>query len=337
MVGQTISHYRILEKLGEGGMGVVYKAVDTQLERTVALKFLQIQDGDGGELRERFLREAKAAAALDHPAVCTIHECGEAEGRMFLAMAYIDGSTVSEKIRERPLKIGEALDIAMQAAEGLRAAHAAGIVHRDIKSANIMVTRQGQVKITDFGLAHLADRTRLTRTKTALGTPAYMSPEQAQAQPVDRRSDIWSLGVVLYAMATGRTPWEGDREEAVLYANRASCARADHGVARGRTGGVGPDCGQGAGEESGRSVPACGRPDCRFVGAEEADGIGRVAGGKRCRCGERAGVDVVRDVRGARNGERVCGVAVDGALRPESRPIAAAAATILIHSRLAVR
>jgi len=135
MVGQTISHYRILEKLGEGGMGVVYKAVDTQLDRTVALKFLQIQDGEGGELRERFLRETKAAAALDHPAVCTIHECGEAEGRMFLAMAYIDGSTVSEKIRERPLKIGEALDIAMQAAEGLRAAHAAGIVHRDIKRA----------------------------------------------------------------------------------------------------------------------------------------------------------------------------------------------------------
>ena len=218
MTGQTISHYRVLEKLGEGGMGVVYKAVDMQLDRTVALKFLQIQDGDGDELRERFLREAKAAAALDHPAVCTIHECGEAEGRMFLAMAYIDGITVSEKIRERPLKIGEALDIAIQAAEGLRAAHASGIVHRDIKSANIMVTRQGQVKITDFGLAHLADRTRLTRTKMALGTPAYMSPEQAQAQPVDRRSDIWSLGVVLYAMATGRTPFEGDREEAVLYA-----------------------------------------------------------------------------------------------------------------------
>ncbi len=180
MTGQTISHYKILEKLGEGGMGVVYKAEDLRLERFVALKFLAphlVQDEEG---RRRFQREAKAAAALDHPNICTIHEIDEAEGQVFLAMAYLDGSTVSRKVKQRPLKLDEALDIAIQAGQGLQAAHEKGIVHRDIKSANLMVNARGQVKIMDFGLAQLAERSKLTKTATILGTPAYMSPEQAQ-------------------------------------------------------------------------------------------------------------------------------------------------------------
>ena len=218
MVGQTISHYKIVEKLGEGGMGIVYKAEDLKLERFVALKFLAphlVQDEEG---RRRFQREAKAAAALDHPNICTIHEIDEAEGRVFLAMAYLDGSTVRQKVKQRPLKLDEALDIAIQAGHGLQAAHETGIVHRDIKSANLMVNARGQVKIMDFGLAQLTEQSKLTKTATILGTPAYMSPEQAQRLPTDRRTDIWSLGVVIYEMVTGRTPFEGEREQAVLYA-----------------------------------------------------------------------------------------------------------------------
>ena len=218
MIGQTISHYKIVEKLGEGGMGVVYKAEDLKLERFVALKFLAPHLVQDEESRRRFQREAKAAAALDHPNICTIHEIDEAEGRVFLAMAYLDGFTVRQKVKQRPLKLDEALDIAIQAGEGLRAAHEKGIVHRDIKSANLMVNARGQVKIMDFGLAQLAEQSKLTKTATILGTPAYMSPEQAQRLPADRRTDIWSLGVVIYEMVTGRTPFEGERQQAVLYA-----------------------------------------------------------------------------------------------------------------------
>ncbi len=179
MIGQTISHYKIVEKLGEGGMGVVYKAEDLKLERFVALKFLAPHLVEDEEGRRRFQREAKAAAALDHPNVCTIHEIDEAEGRVFLAMAYLDGSTVRQKVKQRPLKLDEALDIAIQAGQGLQVAHEKGIVHRDIKSANLMVNARGQVKIMDFGLAQLAEQSKLTKTATILGTPAYMSPEQA--------------------------------------------------------------------------------------------------------------------------------------------------------------
>ena len=218
MLGQTISHYRITEKLGEGGMGVVYKAEDTKLERTVALKFLAAHLVSDEEIRKRFEREAKAAAALNHPNICTVFEIDEVEGRIFLAMALVEGSSVKDKISERPLKLDEALDIARQTAQGLQAAHAKGVVHRDIKPANLMIDLQGRVKIMDFGLAQLSDRTRLTQTAVVVGTPAYMSPEQAQRQPTDRRTDLWSLGVVLYEMVTGRLPFGGEREQAVLYA-----------------------------------------------------------------------------------------------------------------------
>ena len=199
-------------------MGVVYKAEDTKLKRFVALKFLRSDVLEDEEHRERFLREAQAAAALDHSNICTVYEIDEVEGETFIAMAFIEGQTVKDKIAERPLKLEEALDIAIQTAQGLQAAHEKGIVHRDIKSANLMVTPQGQVKVMDFGLAQLAERSQLTKTATILGTPAYMSPEQAQRLPTDRRTDIWSLAVVIYEMVTGRLPFEGERQQAVLYA-----------------------------------------------------------------------------------------------------------------------
>ena len=215
MKGQTISHYGILDKLGQGGMGVVYKAEDTKLKRTVALKFLPPDTLGDPELRTRLLREAQAAAALSHPNVCTVYEIDEDRG--FLAMEFVEGETAQARVRRRPLPVPEALDIVMQAAQGLQSAHERGVVHRDIKSSNLMVTPQGSVKIMDFGLAQLTDRTRLTKSGTSLGTPAYMSPEQAQGKAVDRRSDLWSLGAVLYEMVAGQLPFPGEREAAVVH------------------------------------------------------------------------------------------------------------------------
>ncbi len=219
MVGSTISHYKITEKLGEGGMGVVYKAEDTKLNRMVALKFLRSDALQDHEHKERFFREAQAAAGLNHPNISTIHEIDEAEGSPFIAMEFVEGETVKEKIKARPLKLDEAFDIAVQTAHGLQAAHEKGIVHRDIKSSNLIVTPKGQVKVMDFGLAQLAERSQLTKTATILGTPAYMSPEQARKSATDRRTDIWSLGgVVIYEMVTGKLPFDRERLEGVLYA-----------------------------------------------------------------------------------------------------------------------
>ena len=218
MIDTTLSHYRITGKLGEGGMGVVYKAVDTKLERPVALKFLSARALEDADAKARFFREAKAAAALDHENICTIHEIDEVDGHTFMAMAFIEGRTIKQMVLERPLPIDQALDIAIQTAGGLQAAHEKGVVHRDIKSSNLMLTPRGQVKILDFGLAQLAEASKLTKTQTILGTPAYMSPEQADRRPTDRRTDIWSLAVVIYEMVTGRLPFEGEKEQAVLYA-----------------------------------------------------------------------------------------------------------------------
>jgi dienelactone hydrolase/predicted Ser/Thr protein kinase len=197
-------------------MGVVYEAEDTKLGRLVALKFLPEGVAQDEASRKRFLHEARAAAALNHSNICTVYEIDEELG--FLAMEYIDGETVEAKRKRRPLPIEEALDIAIQTATGLRVAHEKGIVHRDIKSANLMVTTEGQVKVMDFGLARLSNRTRMTRTGTSLGTPAYMAPETFRGDEADERSDIWSLGVVIHEMIAGRLPFDADSEAALLYA-----------------------------------------------------------------------------------------------------------------------
>ncbi len=218
MLGRTVSHYRIIQELGEGGMGVVYKAEDINLKRMVALKFLPPELTRDKEAKARFIHEAQAASALDHPNICTIHEIGETEdGRMFICMACYDGETLRELISKRPLDLGKAIDITMDVAKGLAQAHGRGIVHRDVKPENIFVTEDGRVKIVDFGLAKLAGRTKLTKNGMTAGTVAYMSPEQARGQKVDRRTDIWALGVTLYEMVAGKAPFQGAYDEAVVY------------------------------------------------------------------------------------------------------------------------
>jgi len=217
MIGKTISHYQILEKLGEGGMGVVYKAQDTKLDRIVALKFLPKHLLCDEEAKTRFAHEAKAASALNHPNITTIHEIDEAEGECFIAMEYIEGKSIKELVEEKGLSIEEILRIAIQIAEGLSKAHQKDIVHRDIKSDNILLTHDGLAKIMDFGLAKLKGVTKLTKTGTTLGTLQYMSPEQAQGKEADHRSDIFSFGVVLYEMITGQLPFKGEHEAAVIY------------------------------------------------------------------------------------------------------------------------
>lgn len=217
MIGQTISHYKILEKIGKGGMGEVYKAEDTKLKRIVALKFIKPQALENEEIKMRFVREAQAAAALDHPNICTIYEIDEAEGQTFISMAYIGGQSLKEKIKLAPLKVDEVQDIAVQVADGLQAAHEKGITHRDIKSANIMISEKGQAKIMDFGIAKLAERTEITKTATIMGTVAYMSPEQSMGEAVDHRTDIWSFGVMLYEMLTGKLPFKGEFDQVVLH------------------------------------------------------------------------------------------------------------------------
>ncbi len=213
----TISHYKILEKIGEGGMGVVYKAEDTKLRRTVALKFLPPELMRNQEAKERLIQEAQAAAALDHANICTVFEINESDGKTYISMAFIEGQSLKEKIAVDPIKIEEALDIAIHTAEGLIEAHENGIVHRDIKPANIMLTKKGQVKIMDFGLAKLTWGVDLTKTATIMGTVAYMSPEQASGEKVDHRTDIWSLGCVLYEMLAGQRPFQSTHDQAAIY------------------------------------------------------------------------------------------------------------------------
>ena len=217
MTGETVSRYRVLDKLGQGGMAVVYRGEDTRLGRQVALKFLAAHLVADPAVQRRFQREARAAASLSHPNICTIFDVDEVDGKTFLAMELVNGESLEALVARGPVAVAEAVAISRQIAEGLQAAHAAGVVHRDIKPANILVTPDRRVKILDFGLALLAEGSRLTRIDSMLGTVSYMSPEQAQGTDVDHRTDLWSLGCVIYELVSGQRPFKGKLDQAVIY------------------------------------------------------------------------------------------------------------------------
>ncbi len=217
MVGETILHYKIIKKLGEGGMGVVYKAEDTKLKREVAIKFLPHQISANQEERQRFEIEAQAAAALNHPNIATIYAIEQSDKEVFIAMEYIEGIELKDKISKALPPFEESIGIIEQICQGLKAAHQKGITHRDIKCSNIMATNSGQIKIMDFGLAKVRGISQITKFGTTLGTTAYMSPEQARGEHVDQRTDIWSLGIIAFELLTGKTPYEGEFEQAIIY------------------------------------------------------------------------------------------------------------------------
>jgi serine/threonine-protein kinase len=218
MIGQTISHYTIIEKIGAGGMGVLFKAHDQKLDRIVALKFLPPSFSTDEEIKKRFVYEARAASKLQHNNICTIHEISETgDGQLFICMDYYDGMSLKEKLDKGKLELNEALDIIIQICEGLKNAHEKNIIHRDIKPANIFITNDGIVKILDFGLAKVKGETQLTRIGSTVGTVSYMSPEQAKGEDVDQRTDIWSLGVLFYQMVSGNLPFKGDYDQAIIY------------------------------------------------------------------------------------------------------------------------